>query len=82
MHKSIHTLWNEYEFGIGGQKPAKEFTSVERDRVKYGYHRQKGCLGCDCRALQEWEEWLQTLHATKYTRFMAETYLLQMLTIV
>ncbi len=23
MHKSIHTFWNVYEFGISGQKPTK-----------------------------------------------------------
>jgi len=39
--RSIHSLWLEYEFGIGGRKAAKDFTAVERGRVKYTYHRRK-----------------------------------------
>lgn len=39
--RSIHTLWQEYEFGIGGRKAAKDFTAAERGRVKYNYHRRK-----------------------------------------
>ena len=34
-------LWHEYEFGIGGRKPARQFTSVERGRVKFKYSRRK-----------------------------------------
>jgi hypothetical protein len=30
--KTLHDLWNEYHFGIGGLKPAKDFTSAERGR--------------------------------------------------
>jgi hypothetical protein len=39
--RSIHTLWQEYEFGIGGRKAAKDFTAAERGKVKYSYHRRK-----------------------------------------
>ena len=39
--RSVHTLWQEYEFGIGGRKAAKHFTAAERGRVKYTYHRRK-----------------------------------------
>ena len=39
--KSLHTLWNEYEFGLGNNKAAKDFTSKERGKVKYLYHRRK-----------------------------------------
>ena len=39
--RSIHSLWTEYEFGIGGRKAAKDFTAAERGRVKYTYHRRK-----------------------------------------
>jgi hypothetical protein len=28
--KSLHELWTEYMFGIGGRKAAKDFTPVER----------------------------------------------------
>ena len=35
--KSLHVLWQEYEFGVGGRKPAKLFTSTERGRVKFNY---------------------------------------------
>jgi hypothetical protein len=34
-------LWHEYEFGIGGRKPAKYFTSAERGKVKHAYTRRK-----------------------------------------
>jgi hypothetical protein len=37
----LHTLWNEYEFGIGGRKAAKDFTPQERGRVKHKYCRRK-----------------------------------------
>ena len=32
--KSLHMLWNEYMFGIGGSKPAKEYTPQESHGVK------------------------------------------------
>ena len=38
---SIHKLWDEYEFGISNRKPAQQFTSRERGRCKYTYHRRK-----------------------------------------
>ena len=39
------TLWNEWEYGIGGRKPAKAWTSVERGaggntKVKQMFHRR------------------------------------------
>ena len=39
--KSLFVLWQEFEFGIGGRKPAKLFNSVERGRVKYSYSLRK-----------------------------------------
>ena len=39
--RDLYLLWSEYEFGIGNRKPAREFTAVERGRVKYNYHRRK-----------------------------------------
>ena len=39
--RSLFELWQEYEFGLQGQKAAKRFTSRERGRVKYKYHRRK-----------------------------------------
>ena len=39
--KSLFELWQEYKFGLQGQKSAKRFTSQERGRVKYKYHRRK-----------------------------------------
>ena len=35
--KSLHVLWQEYEFGVGGRKAAKLFSSSERGRVKFNY---------------------------------------------
>jgi len=39
--RTLHTLWNEYEFGLANRKPAKDFTAAERGQVKYVYHRRK-----------------------------------------
>ena len=39
--RSLHIIWQEYELGIGGRKPAKNFTAAERGRVKYAYYRRK-----------------------------------------
>ena len=39
--RDLHQLWEEYEFGVGGRKPAKKFSTRERGRVKYKYHRRK-----------------------------------------
>ena len=39
--RSLFELWQEYEFGLQGWKAAKRFTSRERGRVKYKYHRRK-----------------------------------------
>ena len=39
--RSLFELWQEYEFGLQGRKAAKRFTSRERGRVKYKYHRRK-----------------------------------------
>lgn len=35
--KSLHVLWQEYEFGVGGRKAAKTFSSKERGAVKFNY---------------------------------------------
>lgn len=35
--KSLHVIWQEYEFGVGGRKAAKTFNARERGRVKYNY---------------------------------------------
>jgi hypothetical protein len=39
--RSLHVLWEEYERGIGGRRPAKLFTTQERGKVKHKYHRRK-----------------------------------------
>jgi len=38
--RSVHQLWQEYQFGIGGRKPARTFSAVERGRVKVKYCRR------------------------------------------
>ena len=35
--RDLYVLWNEYEHGISGNKPAKHYTSQERGRCKYTY---------------------------------------------
>ena len=39
--KCLHTLWVEYTHGIGGNKPAKDFTSGEKGKCKQKYYRRK-----------------------------------------
>lgn len=34
-------MWEEYMRGIGGRKPAKDFTAKERGAVKYTYSLRK-----------------------------------------
>jgi hypothetical protein len=42
LPKTIHDLWHEYEFGIGGRKPARDFTAAERGgRNKHTYYRRR-----------------------------------------
>ena len=38
---TLHEIWNEWEFGIGNRKAAKDFTIRERGSCKYAYHRRK-----------------------------------------
>ena len=37
--KTLNDLWAEYEFGVGGYKPAKLYTAQERGAVKDLYYR-------------------------------------------
>ena len=39
--RNLHDLWTEYMYGIGGLKPAKDFTSQERGRFKQKYCKRK-----------------------------------------
>ena len=43
--RTLAQLWEEYQFGIGGRKPAKDFTREERGRRIHGtkqkYYRRK-----------------------------------------
>ena len=39
--RTLEILWTEYEFGIGGSKPVKEFTARERGKVKNTYSLRK-----------------------------------------
>ena len=39
--KTLHVLWQEFELGLGGRKPAKDFTPQERGgRNKHSYFRR------------------------------------------
>ena len=38
--KTLHDLWQEYEFGFHGCKPAKDWTATERGRDKFKYYRR------------------------------------------
>ena len=37
----LYTLWREYQFGLHGQKPAKDYTTTERGANKCTYCRRK-----------------------------------------
>ena len=39
--RNLYILWQEYEFGFEGRKPAREFTSEERGANKFAYSRRK-----------------------------------------
>lgn len=39
--RTLLLLWHEYLYGLEGNKPAKDFTSTERGRVKFKYCRRK-----------------------------------------
>ena len=39
--RTLGVLWTEYEFGLGGNKPAKNSTAHERGMVKFGYSLRK-----------------------------------------
>jgi hypothetical protein len=39
--KNLYLLWEEYEFGLQGRKPAKRFTTRERGRDRFKYNRRK-----------------------------------------
>jgi hypothetical protein len=39
--KDLYQLWHEYEFGIDGRKAAKDFSGIERGRVKFKFYRRK-----------------------------------------
>ena len=44
--RTLFDLWEEYAFGIGGKKPAKDFTSFERGACRFVYCRRKVFWDC------------------------------------
>ena len=46
LPRNPYVLWHKSMFGIGGRKPARNFTREERRQVKFTYNRQEeDCLG-------------------------------------
>ncbi len=39
--KTLNVLWAEWEFGVGGRKPAKDFTAQEQGADKREYSRRQ-----------------------------------------
>ena len=37
--RTLYDLWTEFMLGLGGRKPASQFTQVDRGRVKHKYFR-------------------------------------------
>ena len=44
--RTLPDLWQEYTMGIGGRKPARDFTTSERGAVKFKYCRRKVFWDC------------------------------------
>jgi hypothetical protein len=44
--RSLYDLWIEYTNGIGGRKPAKDFSYTERGKYKFKYCRRKVVWDC------------------------------------
>ena len=38
---TLHKIWNEWEFGIGNRKVAKDFLIAERGNCRYAFYRRK-----------------------------------------
>ena len=36
--RSLHDLWEEYQNGLGGRKPARQLSYQERGKVKHKFH--------------------------------------------
>ena len=43
--RSLFVLWQDFGFGISGQKPAKLFSNAERGKVRYSYSLGKHFWG-------------------------------------
>ena len=43
--RDLYTLWEEFEFGLGGRKAARRFTPHERGQVRLKYSRRKVIWG-------------------------------------
>ena len=39
--RSLYALWNEFEFGVGSDKPAKDYNSRDREANRYLYSKRK-----------------------------------------
>lgn len=51
--KTLYVLWREWEFGIGGRKPAKSFNRTERGRVKHKYSLRKVFWDMVCKLVRD-----------------------------
>eukprot|EP00536_Pseudo-nitzschia_multiseries_P000043 jgi/Psemu1/62444/estExt_Genemark1.C_20149 len=51
--RTIQVLWDEYQNGIGGKKPAPKFTAAERGACKFRYSNMKVVWGCMERLLNQ-----------------------------
>ena len=39
--RSLYAIWNEFEFGVGSEKPAKDYNSRDRGANRYLYSKRK-----------------------------------------
>lgn len=51
--KTLHQLWQEYEFGLNGRKAARDFTTAERVRQRSMYSRRLVFWNVICRMINK-----------------------------
>lgn len=50
--KTLHVLWHEWEFGIGGRRAAKSFSKNDRGRVRYKFSLRKVFWDMVCKLIR------------------------------
>jgi hypothetical protein len=71
--KSLHELWTEYMFGIGGRKAAKDYTPVERGRCRHKCYCCRKLVLWDCiKSVMSIVDTHLMLQLKEYTKYMED----------